>query len=678
MNIEARHSFVAEPSSETRGSGGRASPPWRAAATLSQFAPLLAILSLLVLLGLLLWFLERNEREAQHADLIRDTLWVEQTLQFHLGGDEELLDRLALDIGNETVDRTAFLARARQLLANNPEMIRVAWHSAAGRLVAALPGPDASREPGAAQDVSGPAGAPIVRGRSYTAPSKRADGATAYDVVVPISRGSESAGSISATISLEALLVHQVPWWITEKRAVQIRDSSGTLLASRSRVEPEENAPSHSILFGPATRAMLLTVSSYQDRTSLFQNGIAGAMLVLGLVAVGGLLARERHMRRRQAAEAALQEEYGFRKAMEDSLTVGMRARDLDGRVTYVNQAFCRMIGWSAEELIGQGPPMPYWIKDDMERTQAFHDAVLAGRSIGEGTELTFRRRDGTPFEALVYEAPLIDAQGRQRGWMGSFVDITDRRRAEETARAQAEQLQQTARLVAIGETASLLAHDLNQPLAAITSYNTGIRNRVAAGDIETRELDAALGKIGDAAHRAGQIIRRVQDFVRQHEPRFEPVDLGLLVRETVAILLREPRSGGARIVVDSEPQPLVAIGDRVLIEQVLVNLIGNAEEAMARADVPARRRRIDIIARRTQGESGTGEIEVAVADRGPGIAGEMSERVFKPFVSTKPGGMGLGLAICRSIMEAHRGRLACSARKGGGALFTVRLPAAP
>ncbi|MBL0168220.1 MAG: PAS domain S-box protein [Propionivibrio sp.] len=228
---------------------------------------------------------------------------------------------------------------------------------------------------------------------------------------------------------------------------------------------------------------------------------LAGAVF-WSLWAVRGLI------QRRLVAEQALRSEYAFRKAMEDSLTVGMRARDLEGRVTYTNPAFCQMVGFSAEELIGARPPMPYWAPEELENTQAIHQAVIEGKAPREGFEIRLMRKDGSRFDALIYEAPLIDADGQHTGWMASIVDVTARKHAEELARQQQEKLQLTSRLVTMGEMASALAHELNQPLAAITSYNTGCLNKLESGNFSA----------GRTPGRPGQ-TRRSGAACRAHHP---------------------------------------------------------------------------------------------------------------------------------------------------------------
>jgi two-component system sensor histidine kinase DctS len=190
-------------------------------------------------------------------------------------------------------------------------------------------------------------------------------------------------------------------------------------------VAPNPQAASHAIAFDPPGNGLTLTVTRFDSRTSLTANALVATIIVFSLLALASLVVTRRHMIRRGVAELALQEEHALRKAMEESLTVGMRARDHSGKIIYVNQAFCRMVGWPAEELVGCAPPMPYWLPEDMERTLELHQLVLDGKAPPEGFEIKFHARSGERFDALVYEAPLIDAEGHHRGWMGSVVDAT-------------------------------------------------------------------------------------------------------------------------------------------------------------------------------------------------------------------------------------------------------------
>lgn len=639
------------------------------ASTLLLASPLLAILAIIALLGVLVWLVDKDERAARREELIRDALWVEQSLRFQLEADTARLSRLAFDLGGAASGPDTFAQQAGQLVQINRELVEILWLDAAGRLVASAP---RQSSPGWEQSEPALTGRLAVArgsGRGRMTPPFRLGGRGAVAFLAPISGAAAGDGTLVAVFSLDALLAQQVPWWIAERRALAISDQGGVTVASRSAVAPEPGAPSYSVEGGAPLEGARLVLTSFHDRTSLAHNGVIGAMVALGLFAAAGLVARERQIRRRRAAEAALGEEHAFRRAMESSLQVGVRARDLDGRILYVNPAFCRMVGYTEAELVGRAPPMPYWLPEDLAHTRRLHDAVLAGQAGSDGMELTLRRKDGTRIDVLIYETPLIDAKGSQRGWMGSFIDITERKRAEEMARAQAEKMQHTARLVTMGEMASLLAHDLNQPLAAIASYRTGLQNLLASGADGSAQIAPAVDAIGDAADRAGRIVRRVHNFVRRSEPRLEPVDVRDVVHETLALL--EPELRKAHVLIETALQPMLpmARADRVLIEQVLVNLVRNAADAMR--VVPSECRRLRIQASWPEEE---GRIAVEVRDQGTGVAPDVAGQLFSPFVSTKPGGMGMGLTICRSILELHGGGITYAPAEGGGSVFRFTL----
>lgn len=293
---------------------------------------------------------------------------------------------------------------------------------------------------------------------------------------------------------------------------------------------------------------------------------------------------------------------------------------------------------------------------------------VLGGHAPPQGIEIRLMRKNGERFDALLIEAPLIDSEGRHIGWMGSMVDVTEQKNAQELARQQQERLQATARLVTMGEMASTLAHELNQPLAAISSYNTGCINMIGSGDMSPRELTGILEKIGKQAQRAGQIIRRVHAFVRRSEPKCEPVDLNAILREAVGLVEPDAERRGVNIQLNlAEALPPVA-ADPVMIEQVAINLIRNGMDAMA--NIPRAGRDL-LLVTRLQDDM----LILSVADRGKGIPPDVAEKLFAPFFTTKEEGMGMGLNICRSIAELHRGRLSFEDNPGGGTIFHFSIP---
>jgi PAS domain S-box-containing protein len=251
---------------------------------------------------------------------------------------------------------------------------------------------------------------------------------------------------------------------------------------------------------------------------------------------------------------------------------------------------------------------------------------------------------------------------------MGIATDITSHKQAEEMARQQEERLARTARLVTIGEMASTLAHELNQPLSAIANYSMGCATRLESGDFRREDLVAAMRKASAQAERAGKVIRRIRDFVRKSEPRRAAVPLAEIVEDTLGIAEIDTRRAGVRLCIDIAPELPPVFADRIMIEQVLLNLIRNAIEAMA--ELPPNRRTLEVRARRADAV-----VVVSVVDHGHGIDEEASAMLFTPFFTTKSEGMGMGLNICRSIIEFHDGRLWVEPNPGGGTIFNFTLP---
>lgn len=629
--------------------------------------PLLAIALLAMMIGALLWYLDRDERERARASLLTDALWVEQTLRFQLGIDEDALSRLALDSAMRTVDTETVMANARQLVANYPEVLSISWLDGEGTLRRAVPPtvdlPDNDLRMSLMQHASGGSIRPV-----YGAVRRQDYGMLVIDMASPVAGGAGRGGVVVATISVDALLARHVPWWIAEKYDVRLVDAGGNVIAAKSSVPRGDDGTGHAIAFDPPMPGVTLQIAPHRT-TRISSNALLMlAVFGLALAAMVSLVLAHRHVRKRLDAESALFDEMAFRRAMEDSLTVGMRARDLEGRIIYVNSAFCRMLGVEPEDLIGRRPPMPYWNPDDLAHTITMHDRVLTGNASPQGFELKFRRADGSLLDVLIYEAPLIDARGRQTGWMASVLDITDRKRAEDLAKAQDQSLQRTARLVTMGEMASTLAHELNQPLAAIAGYGAGCLNLIRSNAVDPPALTEALEKLGTQAQRAGQIIRRVHDFVRKREPKISRTVVIPLIMESAAFAEAEARKHGARIELDlPEDLPDIA-ADRILMQQVLLNLIRNGIEAMVQTPRDAR-----ILTLAAACEDRT--LRISVADRGTGIPAALRDRLFESFVTTKPDGMGMGLNICRSIVEFHKGHLSVEAREGGGTTFAVILP---
>lgn len=422
----------------------------------------------------------------------------------------------------------------------------------------------------------------------------------------------------------------------------------------------------------------LTVMSDYEAVIKARRNAWALGVLCMGLLLLTGMYWRLRERRFTEQRDARvtlerrvrertqeLDEAHAFRKAMEDSLSVGMRARDLGGHIIYVNAAFCEMTGFNADELLGRLPPYPYWHPDDVDQHWYNNEVVMSGRSGLGGFESRLRHRNGSDVFTVVYTAKLIDAEGKHSGWMSSVVDITEQKRVALRQRQIDEQLQHAQRLASLGEMASTLAHEINQPLMALSNFASAAKAFAVQG--EQAMLIDSLDETMAQARRTADIVRRIRGFVRQRTAGAEECDVSLLVVEVLALLQGELKAQQVRAVSNLPAAWRSVRGDRVLLQQVLLNLVLNSLQAMQSTSVENRVVEIDA-------EIVKHRIHIHIQDRGPGIRDEHAERVFMPFFTTKPGGLGLGLNICRTIVESHRGRLYFSGRPGGGTQFTLEL----
>ncbi|WP_342616374.1 ATP-binding protein [Rhodoferax sp. GW822-FHT02A01] len=419
----------------------------------------------------------------------------------------------------------------------------------------------------------------------------------------------------------------------------------------------------------------LTVTADYASVTQARNRAWALSAMAAGLLLLGGMLWQTR---RRQFDELEkevrlrtqdLNQAHAFRKAMEDSLLVGMRARDLEGHIIYVNPALTDITGYPAEELLGKQPPYPYWHPEDMERHWHDNEAALTGRSDMTGFESRVRHRDGHDVYTMVYTAPLIDADGKHSGWMSSVVDITAQKQSAARQREQEEKLRHVQRRAIMDEMASTLAHEINQPLLAIGANASAARKLLERGVMD--QLQGCLQAIEQQKQRAADIVRKIQDHVRMKTRGAEDCDVNALVRSVLAFVAAEVRQRQTRVITRlQEPLPTVR-GDRVLLEQVLVNLVINSLQAMQAQEAHTRVLELQTL-------SSSAGVLVQVSDSGPGIPADIADQIFKSFVTTKEEGLGIGLSICRTIVESHGGRLSFENRAQGGTTFTIQLPCTP
>jgi two-component system sensor histidine kinase DctS len=632
--------------------------------SLGLLAAITAVALFVVALLGLLGVLYQQEQEERRSGVLRDVHWVEQNFRFSIAKDLDRLGRLGADWKGGAPGEVE--AGCAALIQESAGLVGVALLDASGRVRAGVPSRSGTAWPVAgslAAREQALASGSAAWGAPYGAGQDRR-----VDVFVPWYRDGKLAGTIAGTYGLRVMLGGLVPWWLAERHRVAILDADGEPLAAKTSVEGRAPELAQEVALDPPGQGLVLRLESYGSETRLLRNVLMGALLALALAVLWSLWALRRHVRSRLVAEEALRAEHAFRKAMEDSLHTGMRAVDREGRIVYVNAAFCRMVGYSAGELLGSLGPQPYWPPEDRA---AIEEALRDAREHGmppTGIELRLVRRGGERFDALLYEAPLIDAEGRQTGWMGSVLDTTERKRARERLRQQEEKLAASARLVTMGEMASTIAHELNQPLSAIASYTTGCLNLLDAGGASAPALGDALRKAREQALRAGRIIRRVHDFVRKSEPTRVAVRLDGVIEEALGFAEAEARKRRVRIDARLGGAGPEIQGDPLLLQQVVLNLVRNAMDAMAATPEPARELRISTVTRE-------GQVVVSIADRGCGVAPAVRDQLFEPFFTTRAEGMGMGLNICRSILELHGGRVWAEENPGGGSIFCFSVP---
>jgi hypothetical protein len=262
------------------------------------------------------------------------------------------------------------------------------------------------------------------------------------------------------------------------------------------------------------------------------------------------------------------------------------------------------------------------------------------------------------------------DEERRALRIIGTVRDVTEIKRSEERERKRDEERIHAGRVAMLGEMATTLSHELNQPLTSIGAYAATAERYVAHGKLDTRKLIEILSDINVQAHRAGDIIRHVRELVKKQPPQARPIDINHLVGSVCHFMSMQARMADIAIEQHLEPRLLPVCGDRVQLEQVLINLVKNALEAL---DQFAQEHRVRI----ATGMTADGQVSVSVRDWGPGIPAELREQIFEPFFTTKPDGTGLGLGISRTIVEAHGGHLRMEANAGGGATFWFELPVA-
>ena len=789
-------------------------------------APLAAVLLFLAAIAAAFSYLRLEEIEREQETVRRDIEYTQQRLRLRLLERQEQLMHLGREISNRELDAEDFTGRAEAMLSQYPDILGMSWVDERRRVTASVG--TASLSTTQLRAIGSTLGAPEgedsfnkARGQEqpiYAQIGETFENPAVLQLHLPLRDRARFLGVVFVDYSVDGLFRYGVPSEVSARYAISLHDARGKFLAG---ARPTARGPATGLMpwaspanayevpVSPVGNGLMVRGQAYRTSLGLIDSALFWLVAALSAMTAWMLIANWRHSRRRLQAQQALLSETSFRRAMENSILTGMRALDLQGRITYVNAAFCQMTGWSEPELVGRTAPFPYWPDADTEHLSLRLREEMAGKNTPGGIQMRVKRRDTTLFDARLYVSPLIDAKGTQTGWMTSMTDITEpnrireqlsashqrfttvlealdasisvaplgsdellfanklyrlwfgnpagghlrmvaqagvpmmpqpqeslgdvdvfaglptnllpesevesaevyietldkwlevrtrylswvdgrlaqmviatditsRRVAEEQAAVQNERAQNASRLITMGEMASSVAHELNQPLTAINNYCNGMVSRIKAQQINEKELLGALEKTAKQAQRAGQIIQRIRSFVKRSEPNRTLSEVAVMVDEALELAEIELRRRNVRLSHYLAPHMPDLLVDPILIEQVLLNLLKNAAEAVEAAQRPVAQRhvRLRVAPRRLNDRT---VIEFSVTDSGRGLPPEVSARLYEAFYSTKADGMGIGLSLCRSIVESHLGRMTAENLYNGdeasGCVFSFWLP---
>lgn len=797
----------------------------------AALAPLAAVLMFMAAIVASFWYLRMEEIDREKEALHRDVEYAQQRVRLRLLERQEQLMRMARDIGNHDLAESDFASRAEALISQYPELQSITWIDSQRRILASQSAPTVSSDQlRIPREVlrAGDALEAYQLAREMQQPiyvqglAHKGEAAPLLQLHVPLAQDGRYIGELLGEYSIDSLLRYGTPTEIMARYAMTMLDSRGQVLAGTPLTPRKQNATDllrwrtvaneDEAPVAPVGNSLVLRAQAYRTSLGVVGSGLFWLVGTLSAMTAWLLLATWRHTRRRQRAQEALVAETNFRRAMENSVLTGMRALDLQGRITYVNAAFCQMTGWSESELVGQMPPYSYWPDNDYDNLHSKLREELSGKTIVGGFQVRVQRKNGTQFDARLYVSPLIDAHGQHTGWMSSMTDITEpnrireqlsasyerftivlealdasvsvaplgsaellfanklyrqwfgsqtdghlqlvaqagvlpvrsqpqgmddedglmglptdsltsarsenaeiylpelgkwlevrsrylswvdgrlaqmviatditpRRLAEEQADRQAEHAQSVSRLITMGEMASSVAHELNQPLTAISNYCSGMLTRLEKGTLTEEQMKFALEKTAHQAQRAGQIILRIRSFVKRSEPNRTLAQVTDMVSEAVELAGIELRRRNVQLTYHVAERMPAIMADTILIEQVLVNLMKNGAESIEQSGRPSHQRNVELrVVPRTIEDQRV--IEFNVQDTGKGLPPEVLERLFEAFFTTKSEGMGMGLNLCRSIVESHQGRMRAENLYNGsevvGCRFSFWLPLAP
>jgi len=777
------------------------------------YTPIIAILLFMLAMIAILWSLSTQESDQAEIAFDREVSYAEQRIQANFDlNEEEILSiskKLPSNLGSKF--NGEFYKLTSNMLNKHPEILLIQTFNNDSKKNISYPSAD-DEDWNSEQSIQSKLNSSLLFAIKEAQTSGRGtygglleikvgsfnqtfnqERSLVFWYVQPASRFTEQNQTIAVLYSVPLIISKIIPKDILARHRFSLLDGEGQILYSLTDRNLKKNHSTHQIKLSKFADNLTLQAQSYPLPSNLSFQMLFWLVIGLCSYVIWSFWSIWRQMKFRQDIQRNLIKETNFRRAIEDSMPIGLRVHELDGRISYVNPAFSKMVGWNADELQGLSPPFPFWAKEDeVVNSMKLNTIFKTSFSPPSGLEAVLTDKQGKKIYVRNFISPMVDAKNKQTGWIASLIDIseprrirdelaisqqrfitvlegitagisvidhktgqllysnnlyqemfgtsaeahhlllgaeafsednfdlendnvdgyaglpssaltpilgdtrevqipdrsnwyeirrryipwtdghlaqmlittdiTDRRLAQDNLRAQEEKLQFSSRLTTMGEMASSIAHELNQPLAAINNYCMGLMNRLRAKKDEQLNIEIipAIEKVSAQALRAGTIIQRIRNFVKRSAPQRQSCHIDQIINQSIELAEIEAHRQGIRLEKNISPQLPECFIDPILIEQVIVNLIKNAIDSVKDAYPRSRRGKAPpiFIHAKLNTELQHPMLSIQIIDGGKGIDKDIISQIFDPFFSTKEEGMGMGLNICRSIIESHEGRL--------------------
>jgi len=775
------------------------------------FVPLIAVAFFIATVIIVLYILHSSQLKNQNSLIYRDLPWLNHKIYSYTINNEQQIKNIAQSLQPFFYDDAAFQELSRQYIKDHNDIVGIYRLNNQHQVMWSLPSLSIDLDD-AFNSVNDKPRREIILKANKAKNDRKVVYYTLQDInkqnyiilQLPLYQGEDFIGSLSVIYSPIKLMANFTNYDLIKNYQVILEDNNSKVwFSSNNTVVNNDNANNFKIPFSVVPSKLNLKAIRYNYANNFFNNSLIWIIIILSTLIIWSLLMLWRYMLRSRENQKLLLNEIAFRKSMGDSILVGMRAIDMQGKIIYVNPAFCHMTGFKEYDLLDSTAPFLYWPQSDYDDLFITYNNLLKGNTPSKGIDLRLQKKDGSIFYVRMHACELMDGKGTQIGWLSSIVDVTEPKRAkeelaaahrrfmtviesleagvsvvilennellfsnryykqlfgnsnhahlylsksptekksqltamewltnilpslytdnhyeeiyypnnkkwfniktypiqwvdgriaqmmvaidvtqtkiaQEQAKINEEKWHFANRLSNMGEMASSIAHEINQPLTAISNYCNGILERAKQEHQPINPIILqALEKASYQALKAGDIIKRLRNFVSKSQPKKNFEDIKSLALEAIALVNFSNNQNNIKLNLDiKENLPDILI-DKVLIEQVLVNLLRNAIEAnilFNQINNTSSTVTLKIFLLCHETELLHKYLHIYVIDEGVGISADIKDKIFDAFFTTKNDGMGMGLNICRSIIENHQGTLNVENNPQKGCTFKIILP---